>query len=211
MRKDLLQRCCLWVSVAVVLLAAGTARADTITYDVTINTSSLAPGGNYSLYFYLTDGSGTNDGNNTATLSNFAFGGGSASSLPSVVTLIDNGFLNSFPQLFPPGSPFTAGNTLSFQLKDVFGVDTPTPDGFGLYIFDSNGNPIWYVGDPNFALGLFSITFDSNNPTIQNYSPPDYVTLTAIPEPTSLALFGTGLLVGGGVLRRKMRLGSPKN
>ena len=208
MRKELLQRCCLWVSVAVVLLAAGTARADTITYNVTINTASLAPG-NYTLAFALTDGSGTNDGNNTVTLSNFAFGGGSASNLSSGVTLNDSSFFPYFSQAF------TAGNTLSFQLKDLFSLDTPTPsgfvpDGFAFYILDSYGNPIWYNGDPDLYAGLFTIQFDSNNPLPDNYSPGE-VTLTAIPEPTSLALFGTGLLVGGGVLRRRMRLGSPKN
>ena len=202
MRKEFLQRCCLWVSVAVVLLAAGTARADTITYNVTINTTSLA-GGTYSLAFALTDGSGTNDGNNTATLSNFAFIGGSASNLSNLTLTDSSGFFNEIDQAF------TAGTTpLSFQLKDVFGVDSPAPDGFAFYLLDSSGNPIWTF-DPNTG-ALFEITFDSSNPTPQNFSPGE-VTLTAIPEPTSLALFGTGLLVGGGVLRRRMRLGSPKN
>ena len=47
---------------------------------ITLATAPLAgnPGAPFSLDFQFTDGSGTNDGNNTLTLTNFNFGGGSA-------------------------------------------------------------------------------------------------------------------------------------
>src|SRR5579871_5069955 len=89
---------------ALLLAGAGAGRAQT-TFTVSIDTSALMgnPGGPFSLDFQLTDGSGTNDGNNTATLSNFNFGvgaatgtanlsGGASGSLSSGITLTDNSF-----------------------------------------------------------------------------------------------------------------------
>jgi len=58
-----------------ILLAASTATYANLIYMVSLNTTSIA-GGNYTLAFQLTDGSGTGDANNTATLSSFNFGGG---------------------------------------------------------------------------------------------------------------------------------------
>ncbi len=59
------------------------ARADAI-YNVSLDTSSLIgnAAGPFSLDFQFNDGSGTNDGNNTVTLTNFAFGGGGGEQAP---------------------------------------------------------------------------------------------------------------------------------
>src|SRR5579875_734356 len=85
--------------------------------NVSLNTSPLTAdsgGGPYSLDFQMIDGSGTGDANNTITLSNFAFGGGSVSGAPvitggvsgdltSSVSLTDSQFFNEFTEGFKPG------------------------------------------------------------------------------------------------------------
>ncbi len=55
------------------------ATAGTI-YDVTLDTTQLVGSavGPFSIFFEFTDGSGVGDANNTVTMSNFNFGGGSA-------------------------------------------------------------------------------------------------------------------------------------
>src|ERR1039457_6856102 len=62
-----------------------TAIADAI-YQVTLDTSSLVghPAGPFYVYGTFTDGSGIGDANNTVTMSDFTFGGGSALGSPLV-------------------------------------------------------------------------------------------------------------------------------
>src|SRR5437016_13675526 len=81
------------------------AHAGIINGSVSLDTSGLS--GTFELGFILTDGSATGDANNTVTLGNFGFGGGSAGSvdpllstggasgdLTSGVALVDSAFLN---------------------------------------------------------------------------------------------------------------------
>ncbi len=92
---------------------------------VTVDTSSLVgnAGGPFSLDFQLIDGSGIGDGNNSALLTNFNFGGGAALGTPtwndfggsgvsgdlgSSVSLTDSDLpLDEFYQEFTPGSSLT--------------------------------------------------------------------------------------------------------
>ena len=87
-----------------------------LAYRVSVDTSLLTahPAGPFYLDFQLNDGSGLGDGNNTAMLTNFNFGGGSATGagtsfgdvsgdLYSGVTQADSTPLNKFYQGFNPG------------------------------------------------------------------------------------------------------------
>jgi hypothetical protein len=201
-------------------LNTGTLMADAI-YNVTLDTSALtaAPGA-YSLYFQLTDGSGTNDGNNTVTLSNFSFGGGApvdpaqlfggvSGTLSTGVTLTDNSFFNGFVQGFTPGSTLTFGMDLTTNV-DAGGV----PDLFAASILDANGNEIPSL-DPSGADTLLTINIGSpltvqpfaadptTDPTTAT-STGQYVTMGApalgspasVPEPSALLLVGAALVVG---------------
>src|SRR5215471_15938723 len=83
---------------------------------VSLDTSSLEgmAGSPFVLDLQLNDGSGTNDANNTAVVTQLSFGTGSAVGSPTVgggaavsagtITLSDSSFLNSFDQAFQPGS-----------------------------------------------------------------------------------------------------------
>src|SRR4051812_14509523 len=85
-------------------------------YQVTLDTLSLVghPAGPFYVYVAFTDGSGIGDVNNTASLSNFTFSGGSALGSPLVfggangslatgITITDNSFVNFLVEQFAPG------------------------------------------------------------------------------------------------------------
>jgi len=114
-----MNRKCLIVIVGLVLgmflWGASQAHADAV-FNVSLDTSQLSvlhPGASFALDFQLNDGSGSGDGNNTAILTNFLFGGGSASGSPDLfggvsgnlsttVSFIDKAFLNEFTHGFYP-------------------------------------------------------------------------------------------------------------
>ncbi len=118
---------------------------------VTLNTAPLqtSSAGPFTLDFQFLDGDGTGDGNNTVTLSNFTFGGGSVNTTPSFstgginvttgpfgVTLTDTAFYNDVEFSLTPGS------SLSFALDSTSNPDTSAPDTFTFAIFDGSGNEI---------------------------------------------------------------------
>jgi uncharacterized protein (TIGR03437 family) len=120
--------------------------ADAI-YEVTLDTSSLVnhPAGPFYVYVALTDGSGVGNSNNTVTLSNFTFGGGSALGTPVVfgggsgsletgVTIRESSFLSFFAEQFTPGLQ------LSFSLDLTLNTGgSVTPDRFTFFLLDSSG------------------------------------------------------------------------
>jgi hypothetical protein len=195
---------------ALLLVGSNACRAQT-TFTVSLDTTSLIGNGNgpFSLDFQLSDGSGTNDGNNTATLSNFSFDSGSASgtatttggasgSLMSGITLIDNGFFNDLFQSFTPG------NVLTFDVALTDNADVgPTPDEFAFAILDNTLSEIPTTG----AAGAFLIAdLNPQGITLQTFagvSP--YASIGApgiafsVPEPGLLPMLGAGL--SAGVLR----------
>lgn len=225
------QRFTTWtlLPIALALALAGNSHAN-IVYTVNLDTSAINGAAGYALAFQLNDGSGLLDANNTVTLSNFIFGGGSAGSCgvagncepfggasgdaSSVtgITLTDSDFFNSFAQRFTPG------NTLSFTLDLTTNLDVGgTPDAFGFSILDSTGTPLPTLD----ALGadtLLSFDFDTLDPTLHTYatSALSPVALSAptyrlappggqAPEPGGLLLMGTGVLCLFGVRRRITR------
>jgi hypothetical protein len=197
------------------LLAGATAEParSSVAYNVVLDTSSLAaaPDG-YSLFFQLNDGSGSNDANNTVTLSNFAFGSGGAMGLPQVsggasgdfystVTLTDSDFFNGFVQQFVPGT------VLSYRLDLTTNVDAGgVPDLFAMSILDGNGSEIPTL-DPSGTNTLLTVTIDSplgiqswtTDPSIAT-STGNFITMGApvvsdagsVPEPSTFLLLGIG-------------------
>ncbi|MGI8743749.1 MAG: hypothetical protein ACR2NN_14465 [Bryobacteraceae bacterium] len=146
-----------------------------ITYDIGMNTAPLVghTAGPFSIEFQLNDGSGTNDGNNSALLSNFTFGGGSVVVAPTLtggatgnaatsISLTDSSFFNQFIQEFTPGSK------LGFRLALTTNLDIGgAPDQFTLAILDSSGTELPTRSSSNVFL---QIDIDSANPLIQTFA-----------------------------------------
>lgn len=194
------------------LLTASLARAQSF-FDVRLNTSPLIghPAGPFYLDFQLNDGAGSGNGNNTAILSQFNFGGGSllgspmssggvTGSLASSVTLRDTSAFNEFLQGFTPGS------SLSFRLSLTNNANAPTPDLFSFSILDGNlfNLRTFSPGDSD-ALVVINLTGQSlianayagsgipdqtGATTIALAAP----SVTPVPEPSTYGLIGAALL-----------------
>jgi hypothetical protein len=191
-----------------------------LVFTVTLNTSALVGNVNtpFSLAFVLIDGSGSGDGLNTVSLSDFTFGGGNAGSvnsnlsaggesgsLTSGVSLTDTSFFNALVSTFTPGS------VLSFAVDMTTNVISGgTPDEFSFSLLENC--PITAIAcsnvpttDPTGADSLLSINIDSSSPTIQTFAssltPPP-----TIPEPPTLFLLAIGLtLIAILYLRRRRK------
>ena len=193
---------------------------------ISLNTTPLIglTAGPFSIEFQLNDGGGVNDGNNSALLSNFIFGGGSAVRVPDLsggaggdagglVTLTDSSFFNQFIQQFAPGTQ------LGFRLALSTNVDSgAAPDQFTFAILDSSGVELPTL---SFSDVFVQIDIDSANPLVQTFRSDmsrtpaaggglvDIAAPTAtsgVPEPSSVALLGAGLgCVGVLRLGRRMR------
>jgi hypothetical protein len=161
-------------------------------YNVSIDTSPLIgnAAGPFMLDFQFLDGSGLDDGNNTVTLSGFAFGSGSptgsastfggvAGDLLTSLTLTDTSFFNEFTQGFTPG------NALAFVVDLTTNVDLGgVPDEFTLAILDSSGFQIPTLGPFDTVL-LADIT--SGNPSLFSYGSDTSRNAVASGEPIALA------------------------
>jgi hypothetical protein len=198
------------ISFLVVTILCWNARpleAASIGFHVTINTSSLAGSSSapFALDFQLNGG---NPLGNTATISNFTFGGGSASSLPpattfglasgtlaSTVTVSDN-TLNTFNEFY---QGFTPGFALGFDVLLTTNTNLPTPDLFSVAILDKNLSNITTGG---LGDSLLMVNLDSSSPRVQTSTGIGaYSAVNAfVPEADSIvllsiALFGLGTCV----------------
>ncbi len=145
---------------------------------------------------------------NTATLSNFNFGGGSLSAgtemtigqasgtLASTITLTadsSNPF-NEFYQSFTPGS------TLTFDVTYSTNVNVPLAD---LFIFSILDGSLQNIPTDGFANSLVTVSIDSVMPAAQAFSGTgDFAGVAAaVPEPSRALLLVAGL--GVGIFRRR--------
>lgn len=186
-----------------------TASADII-YNVTLDTTPLVghPAGPFYVDLAFTDGSGVNDANNTVTLSDFNFGGGSAlgspiifggatGSLETGVSITDSSFISLFSEQFAPGLQLSF--TLDLTLNDDAGG---IPDRFTFYLLDSSG-----VALPTLAPSgdyLFGVDVHSTGPVFDAYGSdpsrtpsvgdavsieaPTVTPISAVPEPSTVWL-----------------------
>ena len=201
---------------------AGAAHANLVQL-VTVNTGAISGVAGYAIAFSFQDGSGlvNGDSNNTATLSNFNFGGGSAASSPVLlggasgslgagVVLTDSDFSSLFAEGFTPGS------SLSFILDLTTNLDVSgTPDFFGFSILlggvplptldDLGGDNLLYVNvdSANPATAVFATTSGSLAAPVLSAPPPPGPGPGQLPEPGSLPLLLAGLAGLFGVVRRR--------
>lgn len=214
------------------LVGVVAARADVVisdrgVFEVIVDTTSLMghPSAPFFIEFQLNDGLGTGDTNNTALLSDFAFGGGSpvgtamltggaSGDLGSHVVIADDQFFNEFIQEFVPG------NRLSFHVELSTAIDPgPQPDQFSFAILDCSLVEIPTLG-PADALVVADI--DADNPVVRSFAG-DASRLTACageplpltapripgaPEPGMACLIALGLATAA-LFRRKADLSQP--
>ncbi len=194
-----------------------------ILYTVTLNTTALIGSAPFTLDFQFLDGTGLagdlND--NTVSLTNFSFGGGTglgggsalggaSGSLSSGVLLHDTAFFNDYSEDFTPGT------LLKFDVS-ITNVFNPSgiPDLFTLAILDNLGFEIPTTG---FADEFFAFSLEGGSPPVVttagsapgaefSIEAPLVAAAGAVPEPSSLILLLSGVVVGMGV-RRWRRDGS---
>ncbi|MGO9952491.1 MAG: NF038129 family PEP-CTERM protein [Dissulfurispiraceae bacterium] len=196
--------------IALALLIAGSAFAS-LSYDITVDTSSMA---GTNGYLYLQYNPFNNAVASTATVSLFTMNGGSlgaqdtvdvvngsavTGTLPASVTFANTNSVNDYNQAI------TFGNSLSFLLSlnstpgaPALGVSTFS---LGLFADAAGSTPLINVNDPNIAgTGGTVNLFNNGSATAQSMDS----SVTVTPIPAAAWLLGSGLmgLVG---IRRKMQ------
>jgi hypothetical protein len=198
-----------------IIFAASSLLGDVID-QVTLDTATLIgnASGPFTLDFQFIEGNGIGDSNNTITLSNFSFGGGSITtsassttggvsvmSSPFSITLVDSSFYQDIEFAFMPGT------TLSFLVDATSNIDTVAPDTFTFAIFNNTLTPI-PTTDPNgfdtfLDIGLPTVGSgtqiiasgtDLTRTTINIEAPTVGPETSSVPEPSSLWLVGPVLL-----------------
>jgi hypothetical protein len=176
------------------LLNATESQAATIGFHIIVNTSTLPgnPSAPFALDFQLNGG---NPLSNTATISNFTFGGGAANSSPAATTFgLASGSLTSSVILNS-----TPGAALGFDVLLTTNVNTPNPDVFSFAILDKNlfNIPTTGLGD-----SLVLVNLDSATPAVQKFGGTGPFSGVSVPEPASLSLLVVGLFALGIYARR---------
>jgi PEP-CTERM motif len=200
-------------------VAGVTAKADS--FDVSLNTSSLS--GTQVLAFSLISGGG--GVTNAVTLSDFAFGGGSAEppadylgttgvsgDLSGTINMNDSVSLYGGTALFV--EQFDPGSSLSFLMNTTNNSAGTTPDAFSMAICNTSFS-VCYSDDAGtgalLVLGLTGTSlspssFTLNAATAQGLPAPVVTEATSsgtVPEPSSVLLLALGVLAVGACSRRK--------
>jgi hypothetical protein len=178
-------------------------RAD-IAYRLTTDTSSLAgKSGEFSIDFQFSSGSGNPD-NNSVTLSDFTFGGGTA--LPATTTTIGDatGDLSNPPITIGLGQvfgelteDFVPGSSFAFTVQLTTNVE-PAADTFAYAILFNGANIA--TTNPNGSLleiDLTSVPTVVASPSTDPSFPIDAPTVSSVPEPSTLILALTGMAILG--------------
>jgi hypothetical protein len=197
-------------------LAPSSVRAD-IVYQVHGDLSALSSGTSIILDFQFNPGGGTYDPA-TATVTGFTSlnlslgaatpSGGGSGALPGSLTLVN---ATGFNEVFQAA---TVGADVSFAFNLTLvgpainspssGVDSGT--SFGLGVLDSNFNPFPVFGSNDPVLRI-DISARNPVPDVSTViTPPISIAQASVPEPSSVAMFLTGLAVVG-VARRYRRTG----
>lgn len=191
-------------AIALSILVVAPAQATMYLYNVSVNTSDLSLPANaastpYSLFFVLTDGSGTGDANNTVVASNFNVPGPASS-----VSLTDSSFFN------PDTESFTPGSVLNFTVSATNNPDIGgTNDQYLFYIDDKNGDAI-PTTDSN-SSSLFTLDLGGDTPVVTtftgtgNYSDTTVTATSVVPEPSPVITLGAAFLGLGGLIMLRRR------
>jgi hypothetical protein len=192
------------------------ARADTITYSITADTSSVygqtALAASYNgVSFQLTSGgdvdsdsavinSFTSDGSAGAGLMTVGDVTGNLLSLPLTINDDDGALADGLLQ------DFTYGNSIQFLL--TLTTYPPGPDGVTFYfaMYDQNGNAIDPGANGIFA-GIINVNADGTQSVVDTGSGVTIVPYNgppAVPEPPSFVLLALGIVgIAGNAWRRK--------
>lgn len=193
---------------------------------VTLNTAPLIgnSSGPFTLDFQLVEGNGIGDSNNTVTLSDFSFGGGSVTTPPSsstggvkvasspfIITLKETSFYDDVEFLFTPEG------TLSFEVDATTNIDTVAPDTFTFALFNNSLSPIpttnpngfdsfWELDLPTTGGGTQTISSgtDTTQTSINIAAPAVMPQVSTVPEPSSFVLLATAMLAGIFLQRRHL-------